>query len=141
MKLDEARVMAFPRKLVEARMLCLESQINRHLVKLAAFDFGDDLRHHFRREIRNWFNEIQALRFKPDRRTGSVRFYFDHLFDYPFGGVELENMKSLLNLIADEYAVAPIKSPEEMVEWLRRYHQRLAERLHKGEDVLDLIPE
>ena len=35
----------------------------------------------------------------------------------------------------------PTKTPEEMVEWLREFHTRLAERLHKGEDVLDLIPE
>jgi len=28
-----------------------------------------------------------------------------------------------------------------MVEWLRTFHTQLAERLHNGEDVLDLIPE
>ena len=36
---------------------------------------------------------------------------------------------------------APIKTPEEMVEWLRDFHTQLAERLHNGEDVLDMIPE
>ena len=36
---------------------------------------------------------------------------------------------------------APTKTPEEMVEWLRAFHTQLAERLHNGEDVLDLIPE
>ena len=33
-----------------------------------------------------------------------------------------------------------IKGPEEMVEWLREFHTELAERLHRGEDVLDMIP-
>jgi hypothetical protein len=61
-------------------------------VKLVAFEFSEKLRRHFRREVKNWFNEIKGLRFQPDRRTGSVRFYFDLLFDYPFGGVEVENM-------------------------------------------------
>jgi len=28
-----------------------------------------------------------------------------------------------------------------MVEWLWQFHTELAERLHNGEDVLDLIPE
>jgi hypothetical protein len=28
-----------------------------------------------------------------------------------------------------------------LVEWLRDFHTQLAERLHNGEDVLDLIPE
>jgi hypothetical protein len=27
-----------------------------------------------------------------------------------------------------------------MVEWLRAFHTNLAERLHNGEDVLDLVP-
>lgn len=44
--------------------------------------------------------------------------------------------------IADEYeGVRPTRSPEEMVAWLRAFHTQLAERLHAGEDVLDLIPE
>jgi hypothetical protein len=37
--------------------------------------------------------------------------------------------------------VRPIKRPEELVEWLRHLHSQLAERLHKGETVLDLVPE
>jgi hypothetical protein len=142
MKLDDADVMSFPRKLVEHRILALQSQLNRHLVKLAAFDFPPDLRRHFRREIDNWLYEIQVLRFKPNHRTGSFKFYFDLLFDYPFGGVEIENVRKTMDLIAHEYgAMRPTKNPEEIVEWLRAFHTELAERLHKGEDVLDLIPE
>ena len=67
---------------------------------------------------------------------------YDLLFDYPFGGVELENMRKMIALIRREYVnVQPTKTPEELVEWLRAFHQQLAERLHNGEDVLDLIPE
>jgi hypothetical protein len=64
------------------------------------------------------------------------------LFDYPFGGVEVRNMRLIMDEIADEYEQArPTKTPEDMVEWLREFHTQLAERLHNGEDVLDLIPE
>lgn len=141
MKLDEARVMAFPRKLVEQIILGLYAPINEHLVKLVGFDFPQDVRQHFRRELRAWFNKIQALRFKPNSRPGSFKFYFDLFFDYPFGGVEIRNMRLIMDLIADDYEnVQPTKSPQEMVEWLRQFHTELAERLHNGEDVLDLIP-
>ena len=139
--IGEARITAFPRKMVESIVLGLSNPLNRHLVKLVGFDFRDEPRRHFRREVRNWLNELQALRFKPDKRTGSFKFYYDLLFDYPFGGIETENMRSIIELISDEYDVSPSKTPEEMVEWLRTFHTRLAERLHKGEDVLDLIPE
>lgn len=141
MKLDESDVMALPRKLVEQVILGLYDPINIHLVKLVGFDFSPDLRQHFQRELRNWLRKVQRLRFKQHNRTGSSKFYFDMLFDYPFGGVEVRNMRLIMEGIADEYENArSAKTPEEMVEWLRQFHLELAERLHNGEDVLDLIP-
>ena len=142
MKIDESTVMALPRKLVEQIILGLYDPINQHLVKLVGFDFNPELRQHFRRELRTWLRRIQRLRFKPSNRPGSSKFYFDLLFDYPFGGVEVHNMRLIMDEITDEYEDArPAKSPEEMVEWLRAFHAKLAERLHNGEDVLDLVPE
>jgi hypothetical protein len=141
-KLDETMVMVLPRKAVEQIILGLYDPINEHLVKLVGFEFPPELRQHFRRELRDWLRKIERLRFKPDSRTGSRKFYFDLLFDYPFGGVELQNMRLIMEDIGDEYEGAhATKSPGEMVEWLREFHNKLAERLHNGEDVLDLIPE
>ena len=142
MSVSEITGLAYPRKLVEQTILGLQSPLNRHLIKLVAFDFSPEIREHFRREVKNWLNEIKALRLKPNNRRGAIKFYYDLLFDYPFGGVELENMRSLMELIEDQYGEIPAtKTPEETVEWLRRFHTGLAERLHKGEDVLDLIPQ
>ena len=51
-------------------------------------------------------------------------------------------MRAMMDLTADEYETAEkIKRPEDMIGWLREFHTRLAERLHRGEDVLDLSPE
>lgn len=142
MKVDEELLMALPRKLVESTILGLYDPINQHLVKLVAFDFPAELRQHFRRELRTWFRKIQRLRIKPDNRTGPVKFYFDLLFEYPFGGVEARNMRLILDEITDDYEHArAMKTPEELVGWLRSFHEELAERLHDGEDVLDMIPE
>lgn len=141
MKLDEAAELAYPRKLVEQTILGLSNRLNRHLVKLVGFDFPPEMRRHFRRELRTWLNEIKVLRLKPNNRTGSFKFYFDLLYDYPFGGVETRNMQTIIDLVADEYEDAqPVKTPGEMVAWLKAFHEELAERLHNGEDVLDLIP-
>jgi hypothetical protein len=142
MRVDEAEVMAFPRKLVEHAILGLYDQINLHLVKLAGFDFPGTTRQHFRHELAGWLDKIQRLRMKPNNRTGSFKFYFDLLFEYPFGGVEVQNMRKIMDFIIREYPDArATKTPEQMVEWLRQLHTELSERLHKGEDVLDLIPE
>jgi len=141
MKLDDADVMTYPRKLVEHTILGLQPPLNRHLVKLIAFDFPPELRQHFRREVENWLDEVQSLRFKPNNRTASAKFYFDLLFEYPFGGVEVQNVRKIMDLTLRQYRDARlIKGPEEMVEWLREFHTELAERLHRGEDVLDMIP-
>ncbi|MGE0257660.1 MAG: hypothetical protein AB7H71_12110 [Alphaproteobacteria bacterium] len=142
MKLDDAEVMAFPKKLVEHTILGLQPPLNRHLVKLVAFDFPAETRRHFRREVENRLEEIQSLRFKPNNRTGPARFYFDLLFDYPFGGVEIQNMRRMMDLMQRQSdGTRPTKTAEETVAWLRDFHSRLAERLHDGEDVLDMIPE
>jgi hypothetical protein len=142
MKLAEAGGLAYPRKLVEQIVLGLSNPLNRHLVKLVGFDFPPETRQHFRREVRTWLNELQALRLKPHNRPGSFKLYFDLLFEYPFGGVEVQNMRAMMELIADEYENArPLKPPEEMVEWLKQFHTGLAERLHNGGAVLDLIPQ
>jgi hypothetical protein len=142
MKLAEAGGMAYPRKLVEQIILGLSNPLNRHLVKLVGFDFPLEMRQHFRREVRTWLNELRALRLKPNSRPGSFKLYYDLLFDYPFGGVEVQNMRTIMELIADECENArPIKRPEDRIEWLRHFHSQLAERLHNGKTVLDLVPE
>jgi len=141
MKLDETMEMAYPRKYVENIIIGLEDPLNQHLVKLVGFDFATEQRGHFRREVRTWLAKIQRLRMKPDSRTGSFKFYYDLLFDYPFGGVEIQNMRTMMDLIREEYDLAPTKSPEELVEWLRQFHTRLADRLHRGQAVLDLVPD
>ena len=82
------------------------------------------------------------MKLKPSNRPASFKFYFDLLYEYPFGGVEVQNMRMMMDLIADEYEGArPIKPPEEMVEWLRQFHAELAGRLHNREQLIDLIPD
>jgi hypothetical protein len=141
MKLDATMEMAYPRKYIENIIIGLEDPLNQHLVKLVGFDFPAEQRGHFRREVRTWLAKIQRLRMKPYSRTGSFKFYYDLLFDYPFGGVEIQNMRTMMDLIREEYGLTPTKSPEELVEWLQQFHTTLAERLHNGEGVLDLLPD
>lgn len=142
MQLDLTTGLAYPRKLVEQIILGLSNPLNCHLVKLVGFDFPPETRRHFRREVRTWLNEIQAMKLKPSNRPASFKFYFDLLYEYPFGGVEVQNMRMMMDLIADEYEGArPIKPPEEMVEWLRQFHAELAGRLHNREQLIDLIPD
>ena len=133
--------MAYPRKYLEHIIIGLEEPLNQHLVKLAGFDFSPEQRRHFQREARGWLDKIQRLRLKPDNRTGSFKFYYDLLFDYPFGGVEVQNMRAMMELISVEYGLRPTTTPEELVAWLQQFHRKLAERLYNGEAALDLVPE
>jgi hypothetical protein len=142
MKLEETEEMSYPRKYVEQIFMGLEDPLNQHLIKLVGFDFAPEQRQHFRAEVRNWLNKLQRLRMKPNSRTGSFKFYYDLLFDYPFGGVEFRNMRIIMQLIAEQdEEVQPTKSAEELVAWLKEFHTTLAQRLHEGEAVLDLAPE
>jgi hypothetical protein len=142
MKLDQLMEMAYPQKIARDIIVGMARPINQHLIKLVGFDFPPQLRDHFRRELRNWLDEIQRIRLKLTTRTGSFKFYFDPMFDYPFGGIEIRNMSALMDFISSEYdEIRPTKSPEDLVAWLRNFHTELAQRLHNGEAVLDMIPE
>jgi hypothetical protein len=141
MKRNDAMAMAYPRKYLEHIIIGLEEPLNQHLVKLAGFEFPQEQRWRFQREVRSWLDKIQRLRLKPDNRTDSSKFYYDLLYDYPFGGVEVQNIRTMINLIGEENGLRPSKSPEELVEWLRQFHAGLADRLHNGESVLDLVPD
>jgi hypothetical protein len=141
MKLDDVMEMAYPQKIARDIIIGMARPINQHLVKLVGFQFPPELRSRFKRGLRNWLDEIQRIRLKPTTRTGSFRFYFDPLFDYPFGGIEVPNMRGLMALVSAEYDdIEPVEAPEKMINWLKRFHTELAQRLHNGETVLDLIP-
>jgi hypothetical protein len=142
MKIDDVMEMAYPQKIARDIIIGMARLINQHLVKLVGYRFPPQLREHFKRELKNWLDEIQRIRLKPTTRTGSFKFYFDPLFDYPFGGIEVPNMRALMGLITSQYdGIEPTETPEKMVEWLRGFHTELAQRLHVGEAVLDLIPD
>ncbi len=116
--------------------------INEHLIKLIGFEFSPELRQHLRQELDTWLDKIQRLRMKPNNRTGTPKFYYDLLFDYPFGGVEVRNTQSIMDLISRHYqGIQPAKTPAEVAEWLRDSHTALARRLSAGEVVLDMIPD
>src|SRR5271165_3880334 len=61
----------------------LADPLNEHLIKLVGFEFSPELRQHFRQELDTWLDKIQRLRIKPNNRTGTPKFYYDLLFDYP----------------------------------------------------------
>jgi len=142
MKIDEALETAYPQKVARDIIIGMSRPINQHLIKLVGFSFSPELRRHFKHEPENWLDEIQRIRLKPTTRTGSFKFYFDPLFDYPFGGIEVQNMRAMMQFVSSRCeSIEPTKSPEELVAWLKEFHRELAGRLHRGEAVLDMIPE
>ena len=140
-KVDEISEMAYPKRYVEQIITGLADPLNEHLIKLIGFEFSPELRQHFRQELDTSFDKIQRLRMKPNNRTGTPKFYYDLLFDYPFGGAEVRNTRSIMSLISRHYqGIQPAKTPEEVAEWLADFHSALAQRLSAGEVVLDMIP-
>ena len=142
MKTEELLEMAYPKRYIEQIVTGLADPVNEHLIKLVGFEFSSELRQHFHQELDTWLDKIQRLRMKPNNRTGTPKFYYDLLFDYPFGGVEVRNTRSIMDLVSRRYqGIRPAKTPEKMAEWLRDFHAALAERLSAGETVLDMIPD
>jgi hypothetical protein len=139
MKLEEAEEMSYPRKYVEHSFIGLEDSLNQHLIKLAGFDFPlSSVSTSGRRSGVGSITATAAHEAEPP--DGVVQILLRPVVDYPFGGVEVRNMRTLMQLISEQYpGVQPTKSAEELVAWLQEFHTRLAEALHNGERVLDLV--
>ena len=47
-----------------------------------------------------------------------------------------------MEFISSDYdGIQPTKLPDEMITWLKEFHSELAQSLHNGEAVLDMVPE
>jgi hypothetical protein len=51
--------MAYPQKLARDIIIGIADPINEHLIKLIAFQFDPQLRHHFRAELESLLSKIQ----------------------------------------------------------------------------------
>jgi hypothetical protein len=50
--------------------------------------------------------------------------------------------QALMEFVSSEYdGIRPTISTEEMANWLKEFHTKLAQALHNGEAVLDMVPE
>jgi len=133
--------MALPRRLMGLRLAGLETPINEHLVKLYGYNFDREQRRHFVGEMRGWLRQAQRFRLKPKNRTASEKFYYENLFEHPFGGVDAENVASIMQTISENYPdVQAIRTAPEVAGLLQDFHRRLAAALHRGEPVAGLLP-
>lgn len=131
-------VTAYNRPKAEAIITGLEDPINAHLVKLLAFDAEEGQRQHWKKEVIGGIYRLRMVRFKPDNRQPSAKFFYRILYDEPFGGVEEQNMRTLLDYLADDYR-RNNKTVESIVVEHRQLHEPLAEMLAKGENPAELI--
>jgi len=124
-EIEEILEMAYPKRYVEQIITGLADPINEHLIKLIGFEFSPELCHHFKQELDTWLDKIQRLRMRPNNRTGSPKFYYDLLFDYPFGGVEVRNTQSIMGLISRRYeGIEPAKNPKKWRPGCRIFTRR-----------------
>jgi hypothetical protein len=110
----------------------LEFQINLHLLKLAAIRAADEYGH-WRNGVTAWLPAIAAIRLKPLTKPAPARFYFDILFDEPFGGNEIGGVAARLQLLQQQFGrLDPDVEPERLAARLRAFHSAFAEGCGAG---------
>jgi hypothetical protein len=133
--------MALPKRHAEVRLIGLEAPLNEHVIKLLAFDMPEERRAYFRKEVRNWLREIQAMRLKDSGRPGKAGWYYGLLFDGPFGGFEERNVATVCEGIEDRYGGSLVRNATPvpvLVERLRAFHEELSRRAARGEPLTGL---
>jgi hypothetical protein len=141
MKFEEALKLWYLRTLVQQIILGPTDPLNQQLIKLRGVQFPPERRRHFQREVRTLARRDPAFANQAAEPNRFVQILLRSAVRLPVRRVEIQNMRTMMDLIREEYGLAPIKSPEELVEWLQQFHTRLADRLHHGQAVLDLVPD
>lgn len=136
--------MNIPRDAAIMRIANLEEQINSHLIKLLAFQADDGVRTHWKRELRAWFRRIAAYRLKGKGRSAdrppSAKLYYDHLYEHIFGGHEVQNTTSIINLLIEDEGYTRNNRPiDDVVPRLRTFHQTIAQRMAMAQSFDDLL--
>jgi len=72
MKVADVMEMAYPQKIARDIIIGMARPINQHLIKLVGFRFPAELRRHFKRELRDWLDEIQRIRLKPTTSAARI---------------------------------------------------------------------
>lgn len=117
--------MAYTKKKAEAIITALETPLNTHLVKLAAVPSREVP--HWKNEALAWLRQIAAIRLKPGNKPGTWQFYFRLLYDEPFGGAEVVNVASHLQLLQLQYGrLAPDLDAEQLSADLHSFHSEFA---------------
>jgi hypothetical protein len=98
--------------MVEAIILGLVDPLNQHSSNWSVSSSRLSCADIFASKLASsWLNKIRRMRMKPSNRMGSFKFYFNHLFDYPFGGNEVPTMRAMMELISSDYdGIQPARS-------------------------------
>lgn len=149
MRLDEILAtplfeMSYSKRKAETIINGLEKPINEHLLKIVCVG-GTEVAH-WRDELVNWLDEVAEIRLKPHDHPGQVKWYYDLLFDEPFGGVEERNVGGRIRrLVRSGYRVPPELEINAVVEILRRFHERFATACATGSltesEIIALVQE
>lgn len=129
--------MAYSRKKAEQIVTGLERPLNRHLVKLIAFDAPPQTRAVWKRELGRWLREIAAIRVKPHMTHLKPKDLSDWLYEEPFGGVEEINTRFLIEDESEGFRV--VRDAAATAQRLRELHQALGARLAAGDPAADLV--
>lgn len=137
---DEVRFeMAFPRAIVAQKAREREETINKHLVKLLAFDVPQRTRSVWRKELTRHLRFLAALRVKPGASLIPLRDWWAWLYADPFEHNEAGYTAGLIALNADDFARND-RSVGAIAGQIRDFHAAMVQRLAQGEAGEDLIP-
>jgi len=97
-----------------------------HVLSLAAIRPPDEYAH-WLHEVTAWLSAIAAIRLKRSTKPAPARFYFDILFDEPFGGNEIGGVMARLQLLRHQCGnLDPGSEPERLAARLRTFQAAFA---------------
>jgi len=128
--------MAFSKEKIEQRVTALEEIINIHLIKLFGVVADDGLRNHWKKELKAFYRKISRMVWKNTNKTLNANFYYNILYEEPFGGTEERNIKSILeiDIIQETGYMKNNETIQNINEKMKNFHKNIAIALETNQN-------
>ena len=123
--------MSYSRKKAESIIMGLEKPINNHLLKLMVV-IKDRAEQHWQHELSIWCIEIAEIRLKPSNKPAKANFYYEWLFDGPYGGNEERYVQNQIKRLSDQYMILTDFDTLSIAQRLQKFHKDFADQCASG---------
>ena len=128
------RVAAVTERGIHREIAGLRRPLNFHLIKLLAAAVSAETRAHWEGEATDWLAQIGRLRLKPRAAPAPAAFYYNLLYEAPFGDAAAGAIVAELQLLVRKHPIHQEARVADIIARLSEFHRAFSQLCAAGYD-------